>query len=147
MRLGLIILAVALVLGGAGGWFYLYGERSIHGLSGPTIGKGNATEPIGELALDAIIPGLAGYNMRARYVVVTPRGVIRIHNHTGRPAFSYIVAGAVDEYRSDVDGPISHKPGVFTADSNIAQWWRSTSDESARWYVVDIYKRAGGPSH
>lgn len=117
--------------------------RSIDGLTGPAIGQGNRTEAIDEMALDEELAGFDGYNMRARYVVVKPGGHIRIHSHFGRPAFSYIVTGPVEEHRSDVDGPILHKPGNLTADVNIGQWWTNESKEEARWYVVDIYKTDG----
>lgn len=118
--------------------------RSIHGLFGPAIGNGNSTEAIDEIPLGEEIPGLNGLNMRARYVVVAPGGHIRIHNHTGRPAFSYIVNAPVTQYRSDQPGePIAHEPGSLTADNNIGHWWKNDTDETARWYVVDIYKTGG----
>lgn len=118
--------------------------RHIHGLSGPAIGNGNSTEAIDEFPLGAEIPGFEGYNMRARYIVVGPNGHIRIHNHTGRPAFSYIVNAPVVQYRSDRPGePITHEPGSFSADNDIGHWWRNNSDQTARWYVVDIYKTGG----
>lgn len=118
--------------------------RTIHGLSGPAIGIGNSTEAIGEFPLGEEIPGLQGYNMRARYIVVAPGGRIRIHNHTGRPAFSYIVNAPVTQYRSDRPGEaVEHQPGTFSADNDIGHWWRNDSDQIARWYVVDIYKTGG----
>lgn len=118
--------------------------RTIHGISGPAIGNGNSTEAIDEFPLGEEIPGLVGYNMRARYVVVKPGGHIRIHNHTGRPAFSYIVNAPVIEYRSDRPGEaIAHQPGALTADNNIGQWWKNKSGDTARWYVVDIYQTGG----
>ena len=117
--------------------------RTIHGLTGPAIGNGNSTEAIDEFPLGEEIPGLEGYNMRARYVVVEPGGHIRIHNHTGRPAFSYIVNAPVTQHRSDGDEAIDHQPGALTADNNIGHWWKNDSDETARWYVVDIYQTGG----
>ncbi len=118
--------------------------RSISGLSGPAIGNGNSTEAIDEIALGAEIPGLAGYNMRARYVLVKPGGHIRIHDHTGRPAFSYVVNAPVTQHRSDrPKEAIAHQAGALTADNNIGHWWKNNSDQTARWYVVDIYRTGG----
>ncbi len=117
--------------------------RSIDGLTGPAIGQGNRTEAIDEIALGQELEGFDGYNLRARYVVVKPGGHIRIHSHFGRPAFSYIQTGPVEEHRSDTKGAILHQPGNLTADVNIGQWWTNESDEEARWYVVDIYKTDG----
>lgn len=117
--------------------------RSIDGLSGPAIGQGNRTEAIGEFPLGDEIPGFEGYTLRARYVVVKPGGRIRIHSHFGRPAYSFVQTGPVEEHRSDMDAPIFHEPGALTRDVNIGQWWTNESDEEARWYVVDIYKSGG----
>ncbi|MBI1250574.1 MAG: hypothetical protein GC189_03785 [Alphaproteobacteria bacterium] len=118
--------------------------RSIDGLTGPAIGRGNSTEPINEFPLGEEIAGFEGYNMRARYIVVKPGGHIRIHSHTGRPAFSYIVNAPVTEHRSDRPGEaIVHEPGALTADNNIGQWWKNHSGQTARWYVVDIYRTGG----
>lgn len=135
----LLALAAAATLGACG-----LIPRSIDGLTGPAIGQGNRTEAIDEFPLGAEIPGFDGYVMRARYVVVKPGGHIRIHQHFGRPAFSYIVSGPVTEHRSDAETPIHHEAGGLTADVNIAQWWTNDSKtEEARWYVVDIYKSGG----
>lgn len=118
--------------------------RNIHGLTGAAIGNGNSTEAIDEFPLGPEIPGLEGYNLRARYVVVAPGGHIRIHTHTGRPAFSYIVNVPVTEYRSDKLGEATaHRPGDLTADNDIGHWWRNKTSETARWYVVDIYRTGG----
>jgi quercetin dioxygenase-like cupin family protein len=117
--------------------------RSIDGLSGPAIGQGNRTEAIDEFPLGAEIAGLEGYNMRARYIVVKPRGKIRIHSHHGRPAFSYIVSGPVTQHRSGEAKPIQHVTGDLTADVNVGHWWTNDSDQEARWYVVDVYKTDG----
>lgn len=141
-RLLLAMAGVTLALGGCAVTQFV--PRSIHGISGPAIGNGNSTEAIDEFPLGEEIPGFEGYNMRARYVVVTAGGHIRIHNHTGRPAFSYIVNAPVIEYRSDRPGEaIAHQPGALTADNNIGQWWKNRSGKSARWYVVDIYRTGG----
>jgi len=118
--------------------------RTIDGISGPAIGNGNSTEAIDEITLGEEIPGFGGYNLRARYVVVKPGGHIRIHDHHGRPAFSFIVNAPVNERRSDRPGEvILRQPGDITADSNIGQWWTNDTQETARWYVVDIYRTGG----
>ncbi len=117
--------------------------RSIDGLSGPAIGQGNRTEAIDEFPLGEEIEGFEGYVMRARYIVVKPGGRIRIHSHFGRPAFSYIVAGPVTQYRSNAPKPIKMVEGDLSADNQMSHWWTNDSDEEARWYVVDIYKTGG----
>lgn len=140
-----IVALMALALLGAGGfYFYSTSQNTINGLTGPRFNLAVRNEPaLVEIDLGEEIAGFEGYRMRARYVVVKPGATIRIHNHVGRPAFSYVVNTTVDEYRSDAPGVIPHQPGDLTADVNIAQWWRNTGGVEARFYVVDIYQPLG----
>lgn len=137
------VLALLLVAGGAAAYLWNFGTLTIDGLEGPLGGKGNSTNELSEIDLGREIPGMEGYRLRARYIVVKPGGIIRIHSHFGRPALSYIVNTPVEEYRSDHDGVILHRQGDLTADNDIGQWWRNTSTETAIWYVADIYKAGG----
>ncbi|GEM_PF-2229769 len=143
MRVLVITGAIAALAAAGGYYFYQFGKIAVHGLSGPAIGHGNRTEAIDEMALGAEIPGFDGYNMRARYIVVAPGGLIRIHNHSGRPAFSYIVAEPVTQVRSDDQTPIKMGPGDLSADNGIAHYWTNDGTGEARWYVVDIYQTSG----
>ncbi len=137
-RLLLIMLSLLGAVGG-GYYYYLYGENTIHGLTGPRFNQSVRTVPIGEFPLAGEIAGFNDYRMRARYVCVDVGKSIRLHDQAGRPAFSFVVNGTIDEYRSDAPSPIHHKAGDVTADGNIAQWWKNTSDEEVCVYVVDIY--------
>lgn len=144
MRIGLVTLG--LVLAGAIG-FEVYSKslNTIHGLSGPRFNLAvQNTKPLAEIELSDTIPGFEGYRMRGRYVIVQPGATIRIHDHVGRPAFSYIVNATVDLHRSDQPGPLHLAPGDLTADVNISHWWRNTSGYPLKFYVVDIYRPAGG---
>lgn len=143
MRWGLILLSIA--VGGAGGrYFYSTSQNTIHGLTGPRFNLAvKNTAPLAEIDLAGEIPGFQGYRMRGRYVIVQPGATIRIHDHVGRPAFSYIVNTTVDQYRSDKAGPIHHQPGDLSADTNMSHWWRNTGGYAATFYVVDIYQPLG----
>ncbi len=144
MRKSLLAGALVLTLATSACTVTRHIPRSIDGLAGPAIGRGNTTEPIDEIALGEELAGFEGYNMRARYVVVKPGGHIRIHDHTGRPAFSYVVNVPVTQHRSDhPGGGIAHDTGALTADNNIGHWWTNDTGETARWYVVDIYRTGG----
>lgn len=135
----LLILVVLAGLGGGGYYYYLTGENTISGLTGPRFNRGVHTVPVGEFALAGEIPEFNDYNMRARYVCVEEGASIRLHNQAGRPAFSFVTNGTIDEYRSDTPSPINHVAGDVTADGNIAQWWKNTSKEEVCVFVVDIY--------
>lgn len=131
---------VALVAAGAA--FYQFGQRPVDNLWGPAIGKGNTTEFISEIDLGPIIPELTGYHFRSRYIDVPRNGIVRIHSHFGRPAFSYVASSTVEQYRSDTPKdrrPLVLPTGSLTMDYNMAHWWRNVGPEPARWYVTDIY--------
>ncbi|MFN0022482.1 MAG: cupin domain-containing protein [Parvularculaceae bacterium] len=143
MRWGLIPLTIA--VGGVVGYqFYATAQNTIHGLTGPRFNLAvKNTEPLAEIDLAGEIQGFDGYRMRGRYVIVQPGATIRIHDHVGRPAFSYIVNTTVDQFRSDESGPLHMKPGDLSADTNISHWWRNTGGYPLTFYVVDIYQPAG----
>lgn len=141
---GLVILTgVAALIGGLVYYFATYGQNEIHGLKGPLFGRGVSVEQIGALPLGADIPGLAGYTMRARLINVAPDGIVAMHSHTARPAFSLVMAGAIEEHRSDAPKPITHQAEAVTVDSNIGQWWRNKGQETVPIYVVDIVRSGG----
>ena len=135
--------ALATLVAGAGWYLWNYGTTKIDGLDGPIGGKGNRTEELSQLDLGADIPDLQGFTMRARYIVVPPGGIIRIHSHFGRPAFSYMVNTPVVQHRSDLDVPISHHQGDLSRDVNMAHWWKNESNQTAIWYVADIFPSNG----
>lgn len=145
MQKSLMAVTAAILLAGAGYLAYQFGQYPIHGLWGPAIGIGNSTEAVDQFDLGPELPGFDGYALRKRYIVAKPGGRIRIHDHTGRPAFSYIVAEPVTQHRSDLGEPIAMQPGDLSADNNMAHWWTNDGEGSARWYVVDIIQ-TGGPA-
>jgi quercetin dioxygenase-like cupin family protein len=143
MRWGQLLLWIAI---GAIVGYHVYStsQNTIHGLTGPRFNLAvKNTAALAEIDLADEIPGFGGRRMRGRYVIVQPGATIRIHDHVGRPAFSYIVNTTVDQYRSDEKGPIHHQPGDLSADTNIAHWWRNTGGYPATFYVVDIYEPLG----
>lgn len=140
MRWGIGLLGLALA-GAIGFEIYSKSLNTIHGLSGPRFNLAvKNTASLAEIDLGATIPGFEGHNMRGRYVIVQPGATIRIHDHVGRPAFSYIVNATVDLHRSDQPGPLHLVPGDLTADLNISHWWKNTSGYPLKFYVVDIYR-------
>lgn len=138
-----LVVAILLAGGAYGLWFWKHGTLTMYGLTGPALGQGNSTQSPQEFDLAQQIPGFEGYRMRGRYIVVEPGGVIRIHDHHGRPAFSYMVNVPVDQHRSDRKDVLHHRQGDLSADVNMAHWWRNTSNQTAIWYVVDIYHATG----
>jgi quercetin dioxygenase-like cupin family protein len=122
---------------------FYYGRYPLDGLWGEGMGKGNRTEAVDQFALGDQIPGFEGYALRKRYIVTKKPGVVRIHSHFGRPAFSYIVEGPVKQYRSDTADPILMPVGDLSADYNMAHWWTNEGEGVARWYIVDMINLGG----
>lgn len=144
VRFGLIGLTIA--LGALAGYqVYSTSLRTVDGLTGPRFNLAvKNTAPLAEIDLGDEIDGFDGYHMRGRYVIVQPGATIRIHDHHGRPAFSYIVNTSADQFRSDEQTPLRMNPGDLSAEINVAHWWRNTGGYPLTFYVVDIYKATGG---
>jgi quercetin dioxygenase-like cupin family protein len=140
MRWGLFILTAA-VAGLVGYQAYSTSLNEIHGLTGPRFNLAVRNTPaLAELDVGESIKGFEGYRMQGRYVKVAPGATIRIHDHAGRPAFSYIVNTTVDQYRSDAAGPLHMKPGDLSSEVNVSHWWRNTGGYTLAFYVVDFKK-------
>lgn len=65
----------------------------------PTENKGVAIRPVAAMNLAPEIEGLAGRQLRMRFIGMEPGGHFAIHNHKDRPTLEYILAGTVIEYR------------------------------------------------
>ncbi|MBY0448979.1 MAG: hypothetical protein K2P95_09835 [Hyphomonadaceae bacterium] len=135
-----------LVLFGVGFASFHIGRYPIDGLWGEGMGKGNRTRAVDQFALGDQIEGFDGYALRKRYIITKNPGVVRIHSHYGRPAFSYILSGPVKQYRSDVKEPILMQVGDLSGEYNMAHWWTNEGEDIAHWYIVDMVKVSGPES-
>ncbi len=115
---------------------------TIEGVQGPDYYQGVSVDEGAIIDLDEEV-GLDGYLLRSRFEVVEPGGVVKLHQHKNRPAFTYVVNGAIHEYRSDDTGAGERAAGAITTDSaGLVQWWKNDSDETIRLYVVDLVPEA-----
>lgn len=106
----------------------------------PTENKGVAIRPLAAMNLAPEIEGLAGRQLRMRYITMEPGGHFAIHNHKDRPTLEYILAGTVIEYRDGVAR--EYKAGdVVLADRNTTHWWQNKGTETAIFLPVDIFKQ------
>ncbi len=138
MRWGQLLLAAA-IAGVIGRQFYSASLNTIHGLSGPRFNLAVRNTPsLAEIDVGKELDGFESYRMQARYVKVAPGATIRIHDHFGRPAFSYVVNTTVDQHRSDLPGPLRMKPGDLSSETNVSHWWRNTGGYTLTFYVVDL---------
>ncbi len=81
-----------------------------------------------------------GRQLRIRKFVIQPGGVIGVHSHDDRPDASYLVQGALVEYREG--GFVEHRPGdtVHTAGKNVTHWVANEGAVPAVLIVVDYIK-------
>ena len=108
--------------------------------SPPTENKGVAVKPMGAMDLGPEIEGLAGRQLRIRYITMEPGGHFAVHNHKDRPTLEYVVAGTVIEYRDGVAK--EYKAGdVVVADKNTTHWWQNKGTETVVFLPVDIFKQ------
>lgn len=106
----------------------------------PTENKGVVVKPLGVMDLGSEIDGLAGRQLRMRFITMEPGGHFALHNHRDRPTLEYILAGTVTEYR---DGSAKeYKAGdVVMADKNTTHWWQNKGSEQVVFLPVDIVKQ------
>ena len=78
---------------------------------GATAPKGVVDKVIGAIDLADEKVKLAGYQIRARELVIQPGGEVPWHSHAERPALIYIVSGTITEFRSTCRDPIVHRGG------------------------------------
>ena len=71
--------------------------------------RGVVIKPVGVMELADEIEGMAGRQMRMRYITMEPGGEFALHSHKDRPTLEYVLAGTVIEYR---DGEVVSPEGT-----------------------------------
>jgi quercetin dioxygenase-like cupin family protein len=101
--------------------------------------RGVVIKPVGVMELADEIEGMAGRQMRMRYITMEPGGEFALHSHKDRPTLEYVLAGTVIEYRDGVAR--EYKAGdVVVADRNTTHWWQNQGTQQAVFLPVDIFK-------
>ena len=72
--------------------------------------KGVSIASTSVLPLKAQMPGLKGYALRMRVIVLEPGAVVGHHSHANRPVVAYLLSGEYTEHRDGL-AEIVHKPG------------------------------------
>jgi quercetin dioxygenase-like cupin family protein len=126
-------IAVAVLLGGAGVAIVLAQSPP------PTDNKGVAVKPVGAIDLGPEIDGMAGRQLRMRYITLAPGGHFAVHSHKDRPTVEYILKGTVVEYRNGVAKEYKAGDAVL-ADRNTTHWWINQHTEEVVFLPVDVFK-------
>lgn len=107
---------------------------------GPTDNKGTSSRTLGIIDLTNEVEGLAGRQLRSRYITIEPGGHAAVHSHAGRPTLEYIAQGHVIEIRNGVEVP--HGPGeMVVATHDITHGWENRGTETVVLIPVDIFKQ------
>lgn len=115
--------------------------RVVEGFEGPSQAKDIGFRAIGNLALNGRVPGLEDRVMRTRVWTIQPGGVVPIHTHRNRPAFVYVLAGSIEEYRNTLPGPKRANAGDLSAEGlGIVHYWRNDGEVPAILFAVDLFQ-------
>ena len=88
-----------------------------------------------------LAPDLPGYQLRLRNVVFEPGGMIGIHSHQDRPAFSYILEGTLT-VGAEGGEVREYKPGeVITESRDVTHWGKNRGTSKVVIVGVDIIKK------
>lgn len=101
--------------------------------------KGVSIQSKSILPLKAQIPGLKGYALRMRTIVLEPGAVVGYHSHANRPVVVYLVSG--EEYTEHRDGQaeIVRKPGEqWVEGADVAHWSENRGTETTYLIVGEV---------
>ena len=88
-----------------------------------------------------LAPDMPGYQLRLRNVVFEPGGMIGMHNHKERPAFSYILEGTLTVGTEGGDIR-EYTPGeVVTESRDVTHWGENRGTSKVVIVSVDIIKK------
>ena len=105
--------------------------------SGPTENKGMEAKVMSTVDL---APDMAGYQLRIRTITLAPGGVVAVHSHKDRPAFAYILEGALTEGRAGGYSKV-YKPGdVLTESRDVTHWAENKGTSTLKIVGIDIVK-------
>ena len=88
-----------------------------------------------------LAPNMPGYQLRLRHVVFEPGGVIGMHSHQERPAFSYILEGTLTVGTEGGDVR-EYQPGeVITESRDVTHWGENRGMSKVVLISADIIKK------
>ena len=84
---------------------------------------------------------IEGRELRFRKLTIEPGGIVPWHSHDDRPALIFVQQGAIVEYASNCEVPITHKAGEIRPEvSGTSHWWKNLGKETVILYVGDVRK-------
>jgi quercetin dioxygenase-like cupin family protein len=84
---------------------------------------------------------IEGRELRFRKLTIEPDGIVPWHSHDDRPALIFVQQGAIVEYASNCEVPITHKAGDIRPEVfGTSHWWKNLGKETVILYVGDVRK-------
>ena len=103
----------------------------------PTETKGVSLTVLQQNALEAQIPAMKGYEIRARRITFEAGASFTKHNHAERPGVVYVEAGEIIENRNGKTRKFSAGDN-WIEDAQTDHWLRNISDAPAVIIMVDL---------
>ncbi len=108
-------------------------------LNAPMMPKDVTDTILGAIDLNKEV-NFADHQLRTRFLVVQPGGIVPLHSHGDRPALIYTISGSITEYRSNCTVPIEHRAGDIAHESDgISHYWVNHGDVPAVLLSSDVY--------
>ena len=115
--------------------------RVLKGLEGPSTPRMISSAVTGATPLASEgLDSLKGRDLRARYWVIMPDGIVPIHEHAARPATIFTLQGNILEYRNDRDEPVLHSSGDISLEegAELVHWWHNAGGKGVRLIAFDV---------
>lgn len=110
---------------------------NLHKIKEPTETKGVSLTVLQQNALEAQIPAMKGFELRARRITFEAGASFTKHNHAERPGFVYVESGEIIENRNGTSRKF--KAGdSWIEDAQTDHWLRNVADEPAIIIMVDL---------
>ena len=83
---------------------------------------------------------MKGRQLRIRKLEIEPGGIIALHSHDDRPDVSYLVQGALTEFRSGEASQSRPSDTLHAAGKGVTHWVENKGSTRAVLIVADIFK-------
>ncbi len=95
-----------------------------------------------QFALEKQVPNMAGYDIRARKIIIAAGGSIGEHEHSTRAGIVYILSGEVIEYRGE-NARVLKSGDTLVEDAGTVHSYKNVSKQDCVAIAFDLPKTQG----
>ena len=99
---------------------------------------GQTEEALRSLDLTNELESARGRPLRMRRITVQPGGALALHNHSGRPAVTYMLQGEMTYHQQGKPDVVIRAGDGFAEGRATTHWGENTGTVPAVWIAVDI---------